>query len=107
MAFNPFDGAAQSLPYHIFPMIYPIHKWTWLAMFIAIQIWTISIHDRLSLVSLDGILNGSAHHACHHMYFNYNYGQYFTLWDKVGGTHRSWDGGPHAKLAENKNKKLE
>jgi lathosterol oxidase len=22
------------------------------------------------------------------LYFNYNYGQYFTLWDRVGGSHR-------------------
>jgi len=23
-----------------------------------------------------------------HMYFNYNYGLYFTFWDRIGGTHR-------------------
>lgn len=34
------------------------------------------------------IINSSAHHAVHHLYFNYNYGQYFTLWDRVGGSHR-------------------
>jgi lathosterol oxidase len=22
------------------------------------------------------------------MFFNYNYGLYFTLWDRIGGTHR-------------------
>lgn len=22
------------------------------------------------------------------MYFNYNYGQYFTLWDRIGGSYR-------------------
>lgn len=25
-AFHPIDGYAQSLPYHIFPMIFPLHK---------------------------------------------------------------------------------
>lgn len=24
----------------------------------------------------------------HHVYFNYNYGQYFTLWDRLGNSHR-------------------
>ncbi|CAG8600483.1 7347_t:CDS:2 [Ambispora leptoticha] len=33
-------------------------------------------------------INGAAHHALHHLYFNYNYGQYFTLWDKIGGSYR-------------------
>ncbi|CAG8843491.1 32811_t:CDS:1, partial [Racocetra persica] len=28
------------------------------------------------------------HHTLHHLYFNYNYGQYFTIWDKIGGSHR-------------------
>lgn len=34
------------------------------------------------------IINSSAHHAVHHLYFNYNFGQYFTLWDRLGGSHR-------------------
>lgn len=25
----------------------------------------------------------------HHLYFNYNYGQYITLWDRLGGTYRT------------------
>lgn len=24
----------------------------------------------------------------HHLYFNYNYGQFFTLWDRIGGSYR-------------------
>ena len=24
----------------------------------------------------------------HHLYFNYNYGQFTTLWDRVGGSYR-------------------
>ena len=34
------------------------------------------------------IINTSAHHFVHHVYFNYNYGQYFTLWDILGNSHR-------------------
>ena len=33
-------------------------------------------------------INGAAHHVLHHLYFNYNYGQYFTIWDKIGGSYR-------------------
>ena len=93
IAFHPVDGWLQSTPYHMFVFIFPFHHWVYLIMFLFVQIWTISIHDRLSMAPLDSFLNGSAHHAGHHYYFNYNYGQYFTLWDRIGGTHRPWDGG--------------
>jgi lathosterol oxidase len=33
-------------------------------------------------------INGAAHHTIHHLYFNFNFGQYFTIWDRLGGTHR-------------------
>lgn len=37
---------------------------------------------------LEKIINGPAHHTLHHMYFVYNYGQYFTWADRVGGSYR-------------------
>jgi lathosterol oxidase len=39
-------------------------------------------------ISHSEIINTSAHHFVHHVYFNYNYGQYFTLWDRLGNSHR-------------------
>jgi lathosterol oxidase len=36
----------------------------------------------------------------HHLYFNYNYGQYFTLWDRVGGRYRK----PTAELFQRETK---
>jgi lathosterol oxidase len=36
----------------------------------------------------------------HHLYFNYNYGQYFTLWDRVGGSYRK----PNAELFSKESK---
>jgi lathosterol oxidase len=34
------------------------------------------------------VINGSACHTIHHYYFNYNYGQFTTLWDRIGGSYR-------------------
>jgi sterol desaturase/sphingolipid hydroxylase (fatty acid hydroxylase superfamily) len=31
---------------------------------------------------------GAAHHTDHHLYFSYNYGQFFTIWDRIGGSFR-------------------
>uniref|UniRef100_A0A673T2M4 Sterol-C5-desaturase n=1 Tax=Suricata suricatta TaxID=37032 RepID=A0A673T2M4_SURSU len=44
-AFHPVDGFLQSLPYHIYPFIFPLHKVVYLGLYILVNIWTISIHD--------------------------------------------------------------
>lgn len=36
----------------------------------------------------------------HHLYFNYNYGQYTTLWDRLGGSYRK----PNPELFEKESK---
>lgn len=86
-AFHPLDGYAQSLPYHIFPFLFPLQKFSYIALFIFINIWTVLIHDG-EYVSNSPILNGAACHTMHHLYFNYNYGQFTTLWDRLGGSYR-------------------
>ena len=90
-AFHPIDGFMQSLPYHIYPFLFPLNKISYLALFVFVNIWTVSIHD--AQYSVPGMLkpyiNGSAHHTDHHLYFDYNYGQYFTLWDKIGSSFKN------------------
>lgn len=111
-AFHPVDGWAQSVPYHMFILFFPLHKWIYMASFIVVNIWTISIHDACYAVPkfARGIINGAAHHTDHHLYFNYNLGLYFTFWDKLGGTFRNpspFEGnGPydHLKKLEAKSK---
>ncbi|CAO3587201.1 unnamed protein product [Absidia cylindrospora] len=110
IAFHPIDGYLQSTPYHIYAFLIPMHKWLYLAMFILVNVWTVLIHDGITLYiegggntyfnahanlfflgnyfSQSDIINTTAHHTVHHLYFNYNYGQYFTFWDKLGGSHR-------------------
>jgi len=89
-AFHPIDGFMQSVPYHVYVFLFPMHKFTYLMLYIAVNIWTVSIHDSDFRVPdlLKPIVNGSAHHMDHHVYNNYNYGQYLTLWDRLGGSFR-------------------
>lgn len=69
-AFHPLDGFAQSLPYHIFPFIFPLHKLAYIALFVAVNFWSILIHDG-EYLSNNPIVNGSACHTAHHLYFKY------------------------------------
>ncbi|KAJ6647358.1 Delta(7)-sterol 5(6)-desaturase erg3B [Pseudolycoriella hygida] len=92
-AFHPLDGFLQSLPYHIFVYLVPMQKCLYIAMYIFVNFWVVGIHEAF-LTSIGNfllqskIVNSSAHHSVHHLYFNYNYGQYFTLWDRLGGSYR-------------------
>lgn len=86
-AFHPLDGWSQSLPYHIFPLLFPLHKLVYLGLFGFVNFWTVGIHDGYFL-SHDPVINGSACHTMHHLYFNYNYGQFTTIWDRIGGSYR-------------------
>lgn len=90
-AFHPIDGFLQSVPYHIYPFLFPLHKVVYLGLFIFVNIWTVSIHDGDYRVpdTFKPFVNGSAHHTDHHLYYTYNYGQFFTLWDRIGGSFRT------------------
>uniref|UniRef100_A0A0G4IE88 Fatty acid hydroxylase domain-containing protein n=1 Tax=Chromera velia CCMP2878 TaxID=1169474 RepID=A0A0G4IE88_9ALVE len=111
-AFHWFDGFAQSSPYHIFPYLFPLHKGLYLCLFIFVNFWTVSIHDGVYLVpeSLKWLVNGAAHHTDHHLYFTYNYGQFLTIWDRIGGSYRwpspySEGGGPLDEVERMEEKK--
>lgn len=90
-AFHPLDGFLLSVPYHIYPFLFPLHKIVYLGLFLAVNVWTVTIHDGDYRVPdmLKPFVNGSAHHTDHHLFYNYNYGQFFTLWDRIGGTFRT------------------
>lgn len=44
-AFHPLDGYSQSIPYHVFPFIFPLHKLAYIALFAFINVWTIFIRE--------------------------------------------------------------
>jgi len=71
-AFHPVDGFSQSLPYHVFPFIFPLQKFAYLALFMFVQIWSVMIHDG-EYLSNNPIINGAANHTGHHLFFNCNY----------------------------------
>jgi len=64
-AFHPLDGYAQSVPYHVFPFIFPLNKFAYIGLFTFINIWTIMIHDG-EFVANNTIINGAACHSIHH-----------------------------------------
>ncbi|CDR87393.1 probable sterol delta 5,6-desaturase [Sporisorium scitamineum] len=90
-AFHPLDGYAQSLPYHIFPFVFPLHRVLSICLFVFVNLWSILIHDSDMICNspLEKIINGPSHHTLHHLFFTCNYGQYFTVCDRMGGSYRA------------------
>lgn len=85
-AFHPLDGYLQGTSYQVFIFLFPFHSAVHLVSLVLVSMWTINIHDRVTF-GIPGV-NGAAHHTIHHTTFKSNYGQYFTLWDKLCGTFR-------------------
>ncbi|KAH7041126.1 uncharacterized protein B0I36DRAFT_379945 [Microdochium trichocladiopsis] len=98
-AFHPVDGWLQSLPYHFFPALFPLNKYASVFLFVFVNFWTILIHDGEYMAN-SPIINGAACHTLHHLYFNYNYGQYTTLWDRLGSSYRQPDAALFQKEAK-------
>ena len=86
-AFHPIDGFAQSVPYHVFPFLLPLQKFAYIGLFVFVNIWTVMIHDGEYAMN-SKIINGAACHTMHHLYFSFNYGQFTTIWDRIGGSYR-------------------
>ena len=88
LAFNPLDAFVQGLPLHLCAFVFPIHAGVFLISLGFVTVWAVMIHDRVSFVRWR-FLNNTGHHTLHHYYSRYNYGQYFTFWDRLCGTHKS------------------
>ncbi len=82
-----------------------MHHLLFVGMFVFVNFWTISIHDQVCCLLIEwiasanlssqvdfcgaGIINSTGHHTIHHRDFVFNYGQYFTLWDRLCGSYRA------------------
>ena len=88
VSFNPIDSFLQALPHHLCALFLPIHVGIYLGMLTLVTIWAVLIHDRVSFVRWGGLLY-TGHHTIHHHYNKYNFGQFFTFWDRWGGTYKS------------------
>jgi lathosterol oxidase len=87
LAFHPLDAFAQALPYHIFAFLFPIHIGVYVGALIVVTLWTFLIHEPPPFFP-KGWPNFASHHEIHHTCNKYNYGQFFSLWDRIGNTYR-------------------
>jgi sterol desaturase/sphingolipid hydroxylase (fatty acid hydroxylase superfamily) len=47
-AFHPLDGYLQSVPYHLFIFVFPLHRWLYLGLFVFVNFWSILVRLHLN-----------------------------------------------------------
>ena len=52
-AFHPLDGYLQSVPYHVFIFVFPLHRWLYLGLFVFVNFWSILVCLHLNLLHLN------------------------------------------------------
>ncbi len=92
-SFHPFEGLLQAVFLPVMLIILPIHYYI---IIIQLTIMTVSsVINHLDIEIYPRKFNrnfigkwliGATHHSLHHKQFKFNYGLYFTFWDKIKKT---------------------
>ena len=88
VSFHPLDSFLQALPHHLCVFLFPVHLGVYGSFLVFVTVWAVLIHDRLTWLPF-WLVNYTGHHTAHHLHVRCNYGQFFTLWDRIAGTYRS------------------
>lgn len=90
MAFHPLDSFLQAVPNYVFIMLVPLHGYVYVGTMVMVALWSVIIHDRVSFVRWK-LINYTDHHTVHHWCYDFNYGQFTTIWDRIMGSYRDPD----------------
>jgi sterol desaturase/sphingolipid hydroxylase (fatty acid hydroxylase superfamily) len=88
-SFHPGEGVLQSLVIPVIILFLPMHYWTIVALLTFMTITSAINHSNVEIYPkgfhkhwLGRWLIGATHHSLHHTQYRFNYGLYFTFWDK-------------------------
>ena len=88
-AFHPIDGGLQATPGYLFFFLVPCHPQVAAALLALSNLWVFMLHD-VAIWRMAPIFATSQDHTVHHEAFDFNYGQFTTLWDRLFGTYRPY-----------------
>jgi lathosterol oxidase len=88
-SFHPLEGLLQAIFLPVLLMVLPLHLYVVLLQLVIMTLSSVINHLDIELYPknfhrhfLGRWLIGATHHALHHRQFKFNYGLYFTFWDK-------------------------
>lgn len=105
-SFHPIEGLLQAIFLPILLMVLPMHYYVIILLLVimtfssVINHLDIEIYPKSHFNFLGSWLIGATHHSLHHKQFKYNYGLYFTFWDKIEKTESPMFGKLFEKLTK-------
>lgn len=93
-SFHPIEGFFQAIFLPVMLLILPMH---YVVIVVILTLMTFSsvinhldieIYPKNPNHFLTKWVIGATHHSHHHKFFKYNFGLYFTFWDKIAGTEK-------------------
>lgn len=92
-SFHPLEGLLQAVFLPALMMVLPMHLYVIITQLTIMTLSSVINHLDIEIYPkkfhkhfLGKWLIGATHHALHHRQFKYNYGLYFTFWDKWKAT---------------------
>ncbi len=92
-SFHPLEGFLQAIFLPIMLMILPMHYYVIIVQLTIMTFSSVINHLDIEIYPKAFYKNifakwliGASHHSLHHKQFKYNYGLYFTFWDKIKKT---------------------
>jgi len=91
-SFHPIEGLLQAIFLPLLLLIIPIHYVVLIALLVimtfssVINHLDIEIYPHNSYKAWSKWVIGATHHSLHHTYYKYNFGLYFTFWDRLKRT---------------------
>ncbi|MCM0605743.1 MAG: sterol desaturase family protein [Xanthomonadaceae bacterium] len=89
-AFHPIEAAVQTLILPLVAILFPIHVGAFFIFFMLIKIFNVLGHLGYEIYPrghekswLFNVISTPTNHNQHHATFNYNYGLYTVVWDKL------------------------
>lgn len=91
-SFHPLEAILQAIFIPLLLLIVPIHLYVIIALLTIMSISSVVNHLDIEIYPAGSQTNfskwviGATHHAQHHQRYKYNFGLYFTIWDKLRKT---------------------
>ena len=92
-SFHPLEGLLQAIFLPVVLMIFPMHYYVIIIQLTIMTLSSVINHLDIEIYPkkfnkniLGRWLIGATHHSLHHRQIKYNYGLYFTFWDKIKKT---------------------
>lgn len=91
-SFHPIEGLLQAVFLPVMILILPVHFYIIIIQLIIMTFSSVVNHLDIEIYPREKSpfwskwVIGATHHSLHHKQFKYNYGLYFTFWDKIKKT---------------------